>query len=533
MVPDRITRRTLIIGTVGLAAAACASDDTETTVSDATTSVPAGSPSTTLAAIELSSSPFTLGVASGEPLPTAVVLWTRLAPEPAEDDGGMPTADPVAVRWEVATDEEFASPVAEGTATAEARHVHSVHVDVTDLEPATSYYYRFSVGDFTSPVGRTRTLPVGDAAQYRFALTTCMDFQWGEYAAWRSIAEQGDLDAVVFTGDYIYENPPGDLSPEQHGSRVYRSPAPETIEHFRQRYAQTKADPSLQAAHQALPWFVMWDDHEITDNYWADGPGLLDLAGTDFAARRTAAYQAWWEHQPVRFDPPAEGRLDVHRAVRVGDLAQLLLIDTRQHADVPPCRDTSTFDAGVGCDERLDPERSILGAEQEAWLVDAIGAAPAAWNVLVSTGMFAGLDISEDGDEPAYYLEMWDGYPAARQRVADALRAADAAPVVLSGDYHASFVMDVGPGFGDEPLCAEFMTPAISSVPFSEDHTAGNPHVRYFDAPNGYMVCTLTADECRADYLSVDDVWDPDSAVTPAASYRAGIGEPKAEPVEA
>ncbi len=540
---EGLSRRTLIIGTVGLAAAACGSDDgTEpavsgsppsadetTTTAGATTTVPVAS-----AGIDLPGDPFTLGVASGEPLPDAVVLWTRLAPDPTAVGGGMPGDDAVEVGWEIASDEAFTDVIAQGTAVAEGRYAHSVHVDATGLAPATDYVYRFTAGDFTSPVGRTRTLRDAGGDPYRFALTTCQEFQWGEYAAWRSVAERGDLDAVVFTGDYIYESPPGDLSPDQNGRRVWATPPPSTIDEFRTRYAQTKTDPSLQAAHQAVPWFVMWDDHEIADNYWRDGAGQTDPIGGDFAARRTAAYQAWWEHQPVRFEPPLDGRLDVHRAVQIGDLAQLLLIDTRQHADVPPCRDTSVLDAGAGCDERLDPERTLLGADQEAWLLDAVEGGSARWNVLVSPSMFAGLDISPDPTgEPQYYLEAWDGYPAARQRVADGLRSSDAGAVVLSGDYHASFVLDVGPGFDDEPLCAEFMTPAISSVPFTPDHTEGNPHVQYFDPVNGYVVCTLTADECRADYVTVEDVWDPASPSAEVASYRVARGEPKAERVDA
>ncbi len=540
---DRLSRRTLIIGTVGLAAAACGSDQetdpaltgappsgsetTSTTVPGPATTVPTG-----VSDVDLAGDPFTLGVASGEPLPDAVVLWTRLAPEPLSVDGGMPADTAVEVRWELATDDGFADIVADGSVTAESRHAHSVHVDATGLDPATDYVYRFTVGDFTSPVGRTRTLRDGGSDPYRFALTTCQEFQWGEYAAWRSVAERDDLDAVVFTGDYIYESPPGDLSPDQNGRRVWATPPPSTLDDFRSRYAQTKADPSLQAAHQAVPWFVMWDDHEIADNYWSDGGGQIDPIGGDFAARRTAAYQAWWEHQPVRFDPPVDGRLDVHRSIRVGDLAQLHLIDTRQHADEPPCRDTSVLDAGTGCDERLDPERTLLGPDQEAWLLDAVAGADTEWNVLVSPSMFSGLDISADPTaEPAYYLESWDGYPAARRRVADALRRADAAPVVLTGDYHASFVLDVGPGFDDEPLCAEFMTPAISSVPFSEDHSGGNPHVRYFDAANGYVVCTLTSNECQADYVTVDDVWNPTSSTAEVASYRVERGDTVATPV--
>ncbi|MGI9600497.1 MAG: alkaline phosphatase D family protein [Acidimicrobiales bacterium] len=533
----RLSRRRFLLAGIGVVAAGCgsSSDDgsasssvvTPTTSTATTTSTlaPSTSATPTTDAIAIDP-PFTLGVASGDPLADRVVLWTRLAPAPDQPSGGMPSGD-VNVGWEVARDSSFADVVSSGTTVAEARLAHSVHVDADGLEPGEWYHYRFTVGDHESPVGRTRTAPAADADDYQFALTTCQDPQFGEYGVWADVAADDELHAVVFTGDYIYELAALDFSPAGDGRRQWRSPSPTTLDHFRDRYAQVKEDPSLQAAHAAMAWWVMWDDHEITDNYWREGPGQFDSAGGDFAARRAAAYQAWWEHQPVRLDPPVDGRLDVHRSVPVGSLATLFLIDSRQHADEPPCRDTSQLDIGAPCDDIDDPQRTLLGVDQEEWLLDGLAADDSRWTVLVSPGMFAGLDAraaDDSGSAPVRYLESWDGYPTARNRVADALRATDG-PLVLSGDYHAAFVLDVGPGFGAEPVCAEFMAAAVSSSPFDDDVRPRNPHVRHFDATNGYTRCTVTPERWLAEFRTVADVWDPATPVTPVATYQVMAGE--------
>ncbi len=470
-------------------------------------------------AADLAGEPFTLGVASGEPLADSVVLWTRLAPDPADPTGGMPD-ELFDVAYDVARDEDFTTVIASGLAIADSDYAHSVHVEPGDLEPATTYFYRFRIGEHVSQTGRTRTLPAEGTDPFRFALTTCQDPQFGEYAAWADIAADDELDAVIFTGDYIYELPPLDFSPQGDGRRMWTTPPPADLAGFRARYAQVKRDPSLQAAHAALPFLTMWDDHEITDNYWADGPGQFDSAGGDFAARRAAAYQAWWEHQPARAPAPTAGTHTLHRSVRVGDLAEFFLIDTRQFADEPPCRDTSAFDFGAGCDERDDPDRTLLGDDQAAWLTAGLRTSNARWTSLVSPSMFAGLDARDPGGvEPKYYLEAWDGYPAERARVADAL--ADAPnPIVLSGDYHASFVLDVGPGFGRDVICPEVMATAISSSPFATDYTAANPHVQYFNPDNGYTRCTVTADRWQADYRSVGDIWNPADPLETVASFE-------------
>ena len=535
--PTPVSRRRFLAGAAGVVVAACSSGDdagtapsttsslpTSTTSPPATTPPSTGPPTTTLApvpapAAELSGAPFTLGVASGEPLPDSVVLWTRLVPDPADPAGGMPD-ELYDVAYDIATDDTFTTLVDSGLAVADADYAHSVHVEPGGLDPATTYFYRFRIGDHISPTGRTRTLPATGTEPFRFALTTCQDPQFGEYAAWADIAADTELDAVIFTGDYIYELPPLDFSPAKDGRRTWTNPPPSDLAGFRLRYAQVKSDTSLQAAHHALPFFTMWDDHEITDNYWADGSGQFDSAGGDFAARRTAAYQAWWEHQPARLPAPINGTHTLQRSVRVGELAEFFLIDTRQFADEPPCRDTSAFDLGAGCAERESPDRTLLGDDQASWLIDGIRASTTRWTSLVSPSMFAGLDARDPGTDVAkYYLEAWDGYPAERERVADALREATN-PIVLSGDYHASFVLDVGPGFGQDSICPEVMATAISSSPFATDFTAANPHVQYFAGDNGYTKCTVTADVWRAEYRSVPDIWDPAAELETVASFE-------------
>ncbi len=529
--PRPVSRRVFLAGAASAFAVACSGDDAAP-ASTTTTSLPSSttilnstaSTTTTRATVaappfDVAGNPFALGVASGEPLADSVVLWTRLAPDPADPNGGMPD-QLFDVAYDISTDADFATIVSSGLDVADFDYAHSVHVEPGNLEPATTYFYRFRIGEYTSPTGRTRTLPAEGTDAFRFALTTCQDPQFGEYAAWADIAADDELDAVIFTGDYIYELPPLDFSPEGDGRRAWTSPPPSDLAGFRLRYAQVKQDPSLQAAHSTHPFFTMWDDHEITDNYWADGPGQFDSAGGDFESRRVAAYQAWWEHQPARAPAPTRSGHRLHRSVRVGDLAEFYLIDTRQFADEPPCRDTSVFDLGEGCAERDDPDRTLLGEEQVAWLTDGLRSSTARWTSLVSPSMFAGLDAREPGTDVAkYYLEAWDGYPAERERVAEALSAA-ANPIVLSGDYHASFVLDVGPGFGHDVICPEVMATAISSSPFATDFTAANPHVKYFVGDNGYTKCTVTADGWRADYRSVADIWDPASPLEDVASFE-------------
>lgn len=520
-----VTRRTFLLGAASVAAlGACGSGggSEDGSGDPATSTTAAPSPP----AAGLRADPFTLGVASGDPLPDSVILWTRLAPDPLARDGsgGVPPRS-IGVAWDVALDEGFADLVAGGVATASAERGHSVHVDVPRLEPATDYFYRFRVGDFTSPVGRTRTLPAPDSSpeQVRLAIANCQHFEAGFYAAYRYIAEDR-VDLVVHLGDYIYElpalaGPGGDRS---------SAPAetPTTLEAFRLRYASYKLDPDLQAAHASAPFSLTWDDHEVSDNYMGDT--LPSGAPPEDVRRlRAAAYQAWWENLPVRHDPPDGPDLVVYHDVTFGDLARLYLLDERQYADIPPCRgETVPYDDG-NCAE-VDEPRTRLGAEQEAWLEDAAGQGGVTWNLLGTPVALAGIDVGTD--EPEFFLDLWDGYPQARQQVIDLLATVDN-PVVISGDYHQGMVLDVNevPFDTESTLVAtEFMAPPISSVLFSQPVDARTPQLHEQLDGHGYLLVTVTPADVTADFRILDDVRDPDSGVETASTWRVDAGAPAA-----
>lgn len=535
--PRPLSRRRFLAALAATGAlAACSSDDGDDGAPGATVAGDPGRATTTtgppLPTPDLPVAPFTLGVASGDPLDDRVILWTRLAPEPFAADGGMPDAD-VPVRWEVATDGGFGDVVAEGEAVATPALGHSVHVDATGLEPATTYWYRFIVGDHVSPVGRTRTLPASSSSPEAFTIgvANCQDYGSGYYAAYRHLVQE-DLDVVAFLGDYIYERAGVDTPEEAIALRRNYGPEAVTLDQYRARYALYKLDTDLQAAHHAFPWIVLWDDHEVANNY-AGPVGEKGEDPAEFDRRRAAAYQAWYEHLPVRVDPPDGPDLRIWRDFAVGDLAHLFAIDVRQSSDPIPCRATSTLDMGPGCAERDEPERSNLGDEQEAWLFDGLRASNARWNLLVNPVLMSGLDIAEQGEDPAYYLEVWDGFPEQRRRVVEVLDEEDVSnPVVISGDYHAAFVADLkaDPWDPDAPVVApELLGSSISSLVFSTDHTARNPQIRYFDPRNGYLVCRLSRDELVADFRYVADVGDPDSPLAPGATFVVTAGSPTAE----
>ncbi|MCU1368811.1 MAG: Alkaline phosphatase, partial [Ilumatobacteraceae bacterium] len=458
---------------------------------------------------------FTLGVASGDPTSTSVILWTRLAVDPTADDGagGMPTDD-VAIAWDLAADEDFSEILASELIPAKAAHGHSVHVDARDLEPGTTYWYRFRLGDQTSPVGRTVTLPDGSPESFGLAVVNCQMYENGAYGAYRNLLDE-DIALVVHLGDYIYEYP-GGSGDGRHSlpDRVLR-----TVEDYRLRYASYKLDPDLQAAHARFPFVATWDDHEVANNYMGDTvPG--DAPAAEVEERKTAAYLAWWEHMPVRLDAPDGPDLAVHRDFEMGSLAKLYLLDERQDAAVPPCRDASSSGLDYGnCDDVGGEDRTRLGADQEAWLAESLEASTARWNLLGNPVVLAGVDAGKD--EPQFYLDTWDGYPDARKRLIAQLAAVDN-PVVLTGDYHAGMVLDVHevPFDQDTPVVApEFMAPPISSALFDADVTARTPQLRQQINEYGYLVVAVTPDLLTATFRVVDDVGDPETAISTAATW--------------
>lgn len=468
---------------------------------------------------------FTLGVASGQPRPHSVVLWTRVT--------GLDLPERCEVRWELAEDEGFSRLASAGVFEAEAAWAHSVHVEPRGLDPGRWYWYRFQALGQRSAVGRTRTAPAPDApASLRAALACCQRWEHGHYAAWRHIAGQPN-DLVLFVGDYIYEYPS-----IRTGARTHDLHAARSLGQYRNRYELYKSDPALQAVHAAAPWLLVWDDHEVENDYAADQG--VHLSGAAMRAVRAAAYQAYWEHLPFSMAQRPQGAdMRIYDRFDWGRLARLQLVDDRQYRDPQACAPAFRA-AGVGrvsperCAELADPKRSLLGATQERWLAEGWDSARG-WNLLVQQTLMArnSSKAVEGADSGRYAADNWDGYPAARGRLLHTLvQRRVPNPVVLGGDVHAHYVAELKADFDDERsavVASEFCTSSISSngPPQFMVNTAlkHNPHLLHGRGDQrGYIALELQAEQLRATTMVVARPVDPFSAVTGDASFVVESG---------
>ena len=482
----------------------------------------------------LADDPFALGVASGDPTATSVVLWTRLAPKPLEPEGGMDGLRTV-VSWEVASDEGFTTIVQRGRATAAPELSYSVHVDVQGLEPDRWYWYRFQVGQATSPVGRTRTTPrAGALTPMSFAVASCQRYEHGYFTAYQHLAEES-LDLVVHLGDYIYEYAGLTDRVRSHPGREIRS-----VDDYRLRYAIYKSDALLQRAHHRAPWVVTWDDHEVDNNY----AGLVGEnqfeSEEQMHFRRAAGYQAWWEHMPVRV-PRARSWADlsITRTVEWGALAKFWVLDTRQFRSDQACGDGNK---DVPCGDWSDPSRTLLGAAQERWLLDGLARDPARWQVLANQVMMAPFDV-EPGNATRWSMDQWGGYPFARQRLMDVIgTSARGRTVTITGDIHSSWVNELRLDAlrADSPAVGvEFVGTSITSEGDGSDAWAvvndrsrpENPQMKWHNARRGYMHCVVTPAEWRTAYRIVPRVTVPGEAVQTASSWRVPHGRPQLDAV--
>ncbi|GIF03816.1 alkaline phosphatase D family protein [Actinoplanes siamensis] len=468
--------------------------------------------------------PFTLGVASGDPLPDGVLLWTRLAPRPLEPSGGLPPVR-YPVQWQVAEDSRFTRVVRDGTYTATPEYGHSVHVDVRGLRPDREYHYRFRCRGHVSPPGRTRTAPARTAspAALRFAIASCQAYGDGYYDAWRHLATE-DLDVVLFLGDYIYEGAITSVGGDRMDSSL-RLPdtfelETDTLDLYRMRYALYRTDPDLQAAHAAFPWVLTWDDHEVQDNY-ADGASRSTaVAARDFLVRRANAYRAYWENQPLRRPrQPAGPDMSLYRRFRFGDLAHAFVLDTRQHRSDQACGDNLR----AGCDARDDPRRTLLGAEQRDWLLGRMQRSPARWNVLAQQVMMA--ECRYGGAAGRLDMDKWDGYAADRARILE-LAARMPGTVVVSGDIHYNYAADLRPRADAPVVAVELVGTSISSGGDGSDSTPQldlqlryNPHLRLANAQRGYVRCELGRDSMRADFRVMSHVTRRGGTIATRASF--------------
>ena len=483
--------------------------------------------------------PFQLGIASGDPLPDGVVLWTRLAPRPLAEGGagGMPGAR-VPVRWEVASDERFRSVVRSGTTFATPELAHSVHVEVSGLAPDRWYFYRFSAGGEISPVGRTKTAPAAGTSpdRFRFAFASCQMYSEGYFTAYAHMARE-DLDLVVHLGDYIYEYgvPPNGgyrNQPEVLPDDLITEPV--TLDRYRLQYGLYKLDPDLQAAHAAFPWVVTSDDHEVENNH----AGLVPEASSqtpsleEFLVRRANAYRAFYEHLPLRRSSmPSGPDMLLYRRLSFGSLAEFHVLDTRQYRDDQA--------AGDGTDppnpESLDPARTLTGQAQEAWLLDGLAESSATWKVIAQQVFMAQRDFAA-GEDLLFSMDAWDGYAASRDRILGPVAEAGIAPVVLTGDVHANYAADLKVDFDDPsapPIGVEFVGTSVASGRDGSDTSetgdrilAENPHIKFFNGQRGYVSCTLTANLWQSDYRVLPYVTQPGAEIYTRASFVTEAGNP-------
>ncbi|MEU1279004.1 alkaline phosphatase D family protein [Streptomyces sp. NPDC005805] len=507
------------------------------------------------AAAQQAAPAFAHGVASGDPLPDGVLLWTRVTPGPEAVPGSGLGADTPVV-WEVAEDRAFSRVVADGTVTARAASDHIVKVDVRGLRPATAYHYRFTAGGTHSPAGRTRTAPADGVSVpgVRFGVVSCSNWEAGWFSAYRHLAGRPDLDAVLHLGDYVYEYGTGQYPAEGKGVRRHE-PRHEivTLADYRLRHATYKTDPDLQALHAAHPVIAIWDDHEIANDAWSGGaenhtPG----AEGDWADRAAAAKQAYFEWMPVRAS--TEGT--VYRRLRFGRLADLHLLDLRSF------RSQQT---GIGSGDVDDPERTITGRAQLDWLKAGLASSDAAWklvgtSVMVSPVAFGSLPAHLLGplaellglpkEGLAINVDQWDGYTDDRRELLAHLTERGIADTVfLTGDIHMAWANDVPVRAATYPLsrsaATEFVVTSVTSdnlddlLGVAPDTVslvaetavrAANRHVKWVDMDShGYGVLDVTAERTQMDYYTVSDRTRRDATSTWARSYRTRSGTQRVE----
>jgi alkaline phosphatase D len=487
-----------------------------------------------LAQAVFSTYPFQLGVASGDPSADGFVIWTRLAPEPFEIGYGMPSA-PVAVEWEVGDAPNMRNIVAKGTAIAPPELGHAVHVEVGGLQPNRDYWYRFTAGRERSLLGRARTTPALGAAleRVRFAVAGCQHYEQGYYTAYRRLAEDNP-DFVFCYGDYIYEgrgnrlwngpNGPVENVRQHFGGEIY------SLDDYRRRYAQYKMDADLQAAHAAAPWFTVWDDHEIDNNWVAD----LDQDGVDpkmFNLRRQMAVQAYYENMPLRASSfPTGTSLQLYRRATYGQLLNLNLLDTRQYRTDQPCGDRFGY-----CDAVEASRAEVIGQVQEKWLTNGLIESKTTWNVLAQQIMMMDLD-REPGDGKAVNPDSWAGYRMPRNRLLQTIRDRKVGNVVvLTGDEHQNYAGDLyldGAKAEGAPIASEFVVTSISSGGDGTDQRADmakiqavNPILKFNNAQRGYAICDVTPKAFVTEFKVLDAITRRDGKLSTRAKWALEAGK--------
>lgn len=478
------------------------------------------------------SNPFALGVASGDPDSSSVVLWTRLAPEPLIPGGGMDGRN-IKVEWEVAEDERLSKVVARGSATATPQLAHSVHAEVHGLQPDRWYWYRFRAGDAESVVGRTRTMPPVDATpdKLRFAVTSCQNFEQGLFTAYEQMARD-QVDLVFHLGDYIYEYEAG-----RNGKvRTHIGKEIETLDDYRVRHSQYRADPLLHGMHALCPWFVTWDDHEFDNNCADDVSEEKNVDPVDFLIRRANAYQAYYEMMPLRRAQLPQGSdLQLYRQASFGQLAKFMILDTRQYrTDQPNDDKRSPLNEAA-----LAKSNSLLGSTQRNWLCQELIESRATWNVLAQQVMMGMVGFPGKEDEPLKYsMDQWPSCAYERMQLVKFLSQRRISnPVVLTGDIHSNWANELRVDdrrTEDSVVASEFVATSLSSGGNGIDRPANldallasNACIKFHNAQRGYILCDVTPKQWKSDYIVVDDVLKPGGKIASRKAFVVEAGNPQ------
>jgi alkaline phosphatase D len=508
-------------------------------------------PGLSLATAEAASEYFQHGVASGDPLPDRVILWTRLTPT-AESTPGSGAGPLATVGWQVATDAGFTNVVAGGSSSTGPGKDHTVKVDAAGLAAGRWYFYRFSYRGEHSPAGRTRTAPAATASpgRMRFGLASCSNWQAGHFAAYRRMADRGDLDAVLHLGDYLYE-----YGPAEYGNFRQHDPPREmtTLADYRRRHGQYKTDPHLQRLHAVCPWVVTWDDHETANDAWSGGAeNHTEGAEGSWTQRRAWARQAYREWMPIRLSSSGV----IYRRLRFGKLLELTMLDLRSY------RSQQVDFASAG--KADDPDRTMAGAPQLAFLQDSLRTSAAQWKLIGTSVMFSPLLIPPvpqiigkpladltgilPSDGAPFNFDQWDGYQFERRQLVNLLQNEKVQDTVfLTGDIHMSFAHEVPVDAGLYPLspsvATEFVVTSVTSDNLDEiagvpPRTASvavetaamtlNRHLKWVEMDShGYAVLDVTAERAQCDWYFVADREDPNSAAAHAKSFKVAAGSQK------
>ncbi|RNL63213.1 alkaline phosphatase [Nocardioides marmoriginsengisoli] len=515
--------------------------------------------------------PFVHGVASGDPLPNAVILWTRITPS-VEATPGSGAGPVVSVDWEVSTNASFSGIVASGTTSAGPDTDHTVHVDAGGLQPGTKYWYRFRALDATSPVGRTKTAAApGTSTPVRFGVVSCANYNWGYFTGYQHLAQEPDLDSVLHLGDYIYEYAPGGVLAKDIPKTV-RTAEPQreclTLTDYRIRHGFYKLEPNLQQLHAAHPMVAVWDDHEIANDTWKNGAENHDPATEgDWATRASAGRRAWLEWLPVRHTDPDDW-YRINRRLRFGDLVDLWMLDERRFRDQPPKSLLFGYGAAGGLlgGTSSKPGRGMIGEDQTHWLVDGLAASSAKWKVVGNQVPFyptvllasvpgqitdvLGPQLSKVFEQPLVQLQVedWNGFLDERQRIVDGMAGVDNV-VILTGDVHQSYASEipVKPSkylLDRKSAAVEYITPGVASpslqtqinqiapgigtllnTVLATNDLLANPWVKYSEGfKAGYLVVDFSSTRVQADFHHLADNSKPNTTVKVAASYQTLAG---------